>query len=81
MNTAYCNKEKVCIDIYSSDVNIVSLIIFANVIGYVKIMPTMQFSLEFLEILSQNHNICYHSLFVSGISEIMDCWILINILY
>ena len=55
MNTAYCNKEKVCIDIYSSDVNIVSLIIFANVIGYVKIMPTMQFSLEFLEILSQNH--------------------------
>ena len=43
-------------------------------------MLTMQFSLEFPEILSQNC-ICYNRLNVSGISRIMHCGILIIMPY
>ena len=43
-------------------------------------IPQCNFSLEFLEILSQNY-ICYHSLSVSGISKIMHCGTLLNIPY
>ena len=42
--------------------------------------PQCNFSLEFPEILSQNH-IWYHWLSVCGISQIMHCGILINISY
>ena len=51
-----------------------------NVIGHVNNIPTMQFSLEFPEILSQNL-ICYHWLSVSEISKIKHCGILIYIPY
>ena len=42
--------------------------------------PQCNFSQEFPEILRQNL-ICYHSLSVSGNSEVMHCGILINTLY
>ena len=45
--------------------------------GHVNNIPIMQSSLEFLEILSQNH-LCYHCLSVSGISKSMHCAILIQ---
>ena len=48
--------------------------------GMLTTFPQCIFSLEFPEILSQNH-ICYHELSVSGISEIMHCEILINMPY
>ena len=50
---------------------------YSTLMGHVNKTPTMQFSLEFPEILSQNH-ICYHWLSVCGISKIMHCGILIN---
>ena len=49
-------------------------------IGHVNEYPTMQFSLEFPEILSQNC-ICYHLLSVSEIFKIVHCGILINLPY
>ena len=42
--------------------------------------PQRNFSLEFPEILSQNH-ICHHWLGVSGISKITYCGVLINMAY
>ena len=49
-------------------------------IGHVEDILTMQFSLEFPEILSQNL-ICFHLLSVSGNSEIIHCGILFNMPY
>ena len=52
--------------------------LFTHVIGHANNIPTMQFSLEFPEILSQNF-LCSHWLSLSGNSEIMYCGILINV--
>ena len=49
-------------------------------LGHVNIIPTMQFSLEFPEIFTQN-DICRHRLSVSGISKIMHCAILRSMPY
>ena len=49
-------------------------------LGMITAFQQCNFSLEFPEILSQNHT-CYHWLSVSGISKIMHCGILINMPY